>query len=1042
MTTDGSSGNFTFPGSDINADGHGDILWHNSLSGDLVTWYMSGSVPTAVGTIGPDLQVGGDWEVVGLADFNGDGVSDLLWRNPTTGGVVAWNLDTSGALVSGQSIPFGVSSDWTVVGTGDFDSDQKTDILWSNAFSGELVAWYMDGFTLVSGESLGVVSPVWQVSGVGDFNDDGNDDLVWHNQTSGDIVIWHLDGISFNGIVATSGTQINAVTGAPWSIQGTGDFNSDSKLDFLWWNSQTGELVAWYLDTGFLIGGKLIATIDTSWQPLSQSRGGKADLTVNNAVLPTSVVDGDTVNVSVDVINQGSKTSPASTLRYYLSEDNTFNADSDLFLGAISTKTLLAGESVNLTESFVYNASTMGAPGTKYLFFTTDANGAVNESNENNNVLSQTLNVVSPTPLNVDLTPQNVVIPPIWTVGNELTISVDVTNQGIDNAPSSNLFVYLLDSATFDPNATPILTTTVESLGPSGSLNSSTNKSFTFTYQEGFGTGQKYLYFVVDADGLIAETNEANNIVSNAITVGSVDSSIDFAIGNITLPSSVVLEQSLQGGITLVNQGETASPATTLRIYVSDYTGPSDTLDVDTADLVASLPVNALAGGENRSIPFDIFYSRLLGAGQKNIFFVVDADDAVVELNELNNVEKQVITATSPADVDLVISSASVSPTAIIPGGQFTISATVQNVGTVATGTSTLLRAYLSDDEIIDANDFIIRGFTINDLAGGASQTVSRTETYLSSDPAGLKYILFAADVNNTVFEQSETNNLASRQLTVNEIKPGIDLVIANASVSTTTLIAGDPLTVTATVQNQGETSAPTSKLGIYVSTDATYDAGDRLIAEFSTGSIPTYDTFTQNYTFNYLDEYGLEGQYILVVADHDRQVTESEEGNNVQSFAITVSPDLNRPDLVMDSIPTDPATSNFFAALDQGIEFDYIVKNQGLRETTQPFNIKFYLADQNYTTLAALESNALALGSLEDLGGDQALVPAESEWGGTGEYSSRVGFRTSQFDSSNSLWSAGLRYLIAVVDYDKEIRESDENNNIYSVSFNLSQLS
>jgi hypothetical protein len=26
-------------------------------------------------------RVGGDWHIVGLADFNGDGKSDILWRN-------------------------------------------------------------------------------------------------------------------------------------------------------------------------------------------------------------------------------------------------------------------------------------------------------------------------------------------------------------------------------------------------------------------------------------------------------------------------------------------------------------------------------------------------------------------------------------------------------------------------------------------------------------------------------------------------------------------------------------------------------------------------------------------------------------------------------------------------------------------------------------------------------------------------------------------------------------------------------------------------
>ncbi len=1032
MTTDGSSGSLNIPGGDINGDGHSDILWRHATAGQTAVWYMEGSSLESGALIEPTITVPQPWTLSGVGDFNQDGVSDLLWHQPTAGQLAVWYLNSAGALVTGEVFPDTIPSAWKVSGVGDFNGDQKSDILWRHSTSGEIVAWYMDGTTRTGGELLGAIPIEWQVKGISDFNADGNDDLVWYHQVTGDIVLWYMDGVASNDNVILGFDLVRSFPNTLWELRGTGDFNTDGNTDLLWWHNQTGDLVAWYMKGATFDGGSLLETLpDNVWSPIGQARGGLPDLTVSGVSVPPSVIDGDTVNTTISVVNQGSKTSAASTLKYYLSADATFDAN-DLLLGELNTKVLLAEESVDLVGSFVYDVNTMGAPGTKYLFFVTDANDVVGEGSdggETNNTFSQVLNVVTPTPLDVDLIPENAVIPPIWTVGKELTISVDVTNQGTDNVASSNLFVYLLDSATFDPTATPILTTTVEALGPS----ISTTKSFTFNYLEEYGTGPKYLYFVVDADGLIAETNEANNIVSNAITVGSADNSFDFAISDVTIPSSVVLEQSIVGSITLLNQGETPSPATTLSIYVSNYTDPSDTLDLGTADLVASLTVNSLAGGEARTIPLDILYGRLLGAGQKNIFFVVDAEDAVVELNELNNVEKRLIDATPPEDVDLVISSASLSPNAIIPGGTFSISATVQNVGTVATGTSTLLRVYLSDDQVIDDDDTILYGITINDLAGGASQVINRTYTYLSSDPPGVKYILFDADANNVVFEQEETNNLAVRQLTVNEIKPGIDLVISSASVSTTTLIAGDPITVTTSVQNQGENSAPNNKLGIYVSTDAVYDAGDLLIAEFDTGSIPTYDTFNQTHTFNYLDEYGLEAQYLLVVADHPNQVAESDEGNNVQAFAITVAPDLNRPDLVMDSIPTD-ASSNFFAALGEGIQFDYTVLNQGLRTTTQPFTIRFYLSDINRTTLSDIETNALLLGS--------GSVPEESTWGGSTTYTSLVGFTTSQFSGNAnfaSRWSAGLRHLIAVVDYGNGIRESDENNNIYSVSFNLS---
>jgi hypothetical protein len=52
------------------------------------------------------------WKVVGRGDFNGDGKSDVFWRNTTTGGNVVWRSASSAT----QQPVTGVSSQaWTVV---------------------------------------------------------------------------------------------------------------------------------------------------------------------------------------------------------------------------------------------------------------------------------------------------------------------------------------------------------------------------------------------------------------------------------------------------------------------------------------------------------------------------------------------------------------------------------------------------------------------------------------------------------------------------------------------------------------------------------------------------------------------------------------------------------------------------------------------------------------------------------------------------------------------------------------------------------------
>src|SRR5262249_51206457 len=61
--------------------------------------------------------------VAGTGDFNGDGKSDLLWLNTSTGQAVIWLLN--GTSVSGGGSPGSAASPWTIAETGDFNGDSK-----------------------------------------------------------------------------------------------------------------------------------------------------------------------------------------------------------------------------------------------------------------------------------------------------------------------------------------------------------------------------------------------------------------------------------------------------------------------------------------------------------------------------------------------------------------------------------------------------------------------------------------------------------------------------------------------------------------------------------------------------------------------------------------------------------------------------------------------------------------------------------------------------------------------------------------------------
>ncbi|MGH9423496.1 MAG: FG-GAP repeat domain-containing protein, partial [Thermoanaerobaculia bacterium] len=68
-------------------------------------------------------------------DVDGNGVSDVLWRNTSTGANTLWYVGTSG-LVNTLTPP-AISSGYTLAGTGDFNHDSRADYLWRNTPAGQ-----------------------------------------------------------------------------------------------------------------------------------------------------------------------------------------------------------------------------------------------------------------------------------------------------------------------------------------------------------------------------------------------------------------------------------------------------------------------------------------------------------------------------------------------------------------------------------------------------------------------------------------------------------------------------------------------------------------------------------------------------------------------------------------------------------------------------------------------------------------------------------------------------------------------------------------
>jgi uncharacterized membrane protein len=167
---------------DWTGDGTDGVLWYNSSTGDVDEWQL------ANGQWAGSVDLGshpGNYQIAGVGDFFGNGIDDVLWTSVNSNGTVAtdiWELGSNGQWINSVS-PGSHPAGYQVVGIGDFTGNGTSDILWQNTTTGDVDEWLINNGQWAGSIDLGTHPGNFQIAGIGDFTGSGTSDILWHSSS-------------------------------------------------------------------------------------------------------------------------------------------------------------------------------------------------------------------------------------------------------------------------------------------------------------------------------------------------------------------------------------------------------------------------------------------------------------------------------------------------------------------------------------------------------------------------------------------------------------------------------------------------------------------------------------------------------------------------------------------------------------------------------------------------------------------------------------------------------------------------------------------
>ena len=659
--------------------------------------------------------------------------------------------------------------------------------------------------------------------------------------------------------------------------------------------------------------------------------------------------------------------------------------------------------------------------GNYYLFFQSDADDDVYESNESNNLLAVPVTFNAHPP---DLVPVALQAPATLTAPRYPTINVvwGVTNQGAGEARSyCNRDCYWYDALYLSSSNSPDGGTPLQTQNETGPVPAAGSYWRTNSVQLPVTqSGVYYLVFKTDINDNLLEADTNNNvmIVPITLTITPPDLAPVVFQGPSVVTAPPLPSVTFSWGV--VNQGSgpaIGSPYWTDVILIST----NSVLDSSARQVSYFYEYGPIAPGTVYWRTNDVSVP-ITRSGTYYFFFEADSEDSIYESNMSNNV--------AVAQVTFNIRLADLTPSAFTmpslisgpPNPKLLFSWGITNAGAGAALGQWSDQVYLSIHSNLDQTaSSLLTSYEGGPVppGGGYKRTQSATVPVTQD---GQYYFILQADVGNSLYESNTANNIVITPVTFQINPPDLAPVLLLAP----GVVAGSiypNVTLTYGVTNQGAgpamgTDYPTTWSDqLFVSRNPVLDGSEILVGPYydESGPVAPAHTYWRTRTVQ-VPVMASGSYYFLFRANAQNTLFESNFTNNVTAVPVTFNfqlPDLAPIALVSPSVVKGPPSP--------GITLAWGITNRGSGQVPdQPS-----WAEGIYLST---DTNLDWPGTLIESFPENGPMPA-------GGWYWRTNFLTLPVVQS------GTYYLVLKADDPDALLESDENNNVVvvPVTFQLS---